>query len=405
VNERQFFLDWLRIAAFGILVPYHTFMYYVTWTYHVKSPFASKDLEPFMVLSSPWRMSLLFLISGAATAFMLKRGASGSLLKQRSGRLLLPLIVGIFLIVPPQSYFEVVYRFNYQGSFWDFLQLYYQRYKGFCDAQGCLRLPTWNHLWFIPYLWCYTVVLWVLVRLWPQGLSRVSSLFFGRLNGLALFLVPIALLFIIRLLLYPRFPRTYDVVNDWFSHGQYFFVFLLGALCANYQPVWEQFVRWRWVGLGGWIVAWLVFLFTYGKIPPWGEMLVLVCLMWCALVAFLGFGRLLLERDHPWRKTLTEAVFPFYIFHQTWIFVLTQWLLPLRWNPFGDNYLVRFGGDTVSLVFTGVHSARSSDQPSPRGDLHETSRSRIDARSGSGQEWIVGAFGPSYRERRTHAPR
>jgi surface polysaccharide O-acyltransferase-like enzyme len=37
-----------------------------------------------------------------------------------------------------------------------------------------------------------------------------------------------------------------------------------------------------------------------------------------------------LNRDHPWRATLTEAVFPFYIFHQTWLIVLTQVLRPLN---------------------------------------------------------------------------
>ena len=53
--ERLYFLDWVRIIAFFILILYHTGMYYVTWDWHVKSPFASGLLEPFMWLSSPWR--------------------------------------------------------------------------------------------------------------------------------------------------------------------------------------------------------------------------------------------------------------------------------------------------------------------------------------------------------------
>jgi hypothetical protein len=40
---------------------------------------------------------------------------------------------------------------------------------------------------------------------------------------------------------------------------------------------------------------------------------------WCSIVAILGFGRRWLNRDAPVRRYLTDAVFPFYIVHQTTI--------------------------------------------------------------------------------------
>jgi hypothetical protein len=58
----------VRILAFGLLVFYHVGMYYVSWDWHVKSPHAGPTLEPLMLLTSPWRMSLLFVVSGVATA-------------------------------------------------------------------------------------------------------------------------------------------------------------------------------------------------------------------------------------------------------------------------------------------------------------------------------------------------
>jgi len=123
-SSRLLFLDWLRIGAFALLVLYHVGMYYVSWGWHVKSPFAGSALEPWMRLSSPWRLSLLFLVSGAATSFMLQRtGASVSLLGARSKRLLLPLLFGMAVIVPPQSYFEVVQQHGYAGSYIDFMRL------------------------------------------------------------------------------------------------------------------------------------------------------------------------------------------------------------------------------------------------------------------------------------------
>ena len=40
-SDRLYFLDWLRVAAFGLLVLYHVGMYYVSWDWHVKSPFSA----------------------------------------------------------------------------------------------------------------------------------------------------------------------------------------------------------------------------------------------------------------------------------------------------------------------------------------------------------------------------
>ena len=57
--QRRHDLDWVRVCAFGLLVLYHVGMYYVTWDWHVKSPAASDALEPFMLLSSPWRLALI----------------------------------------------------------------------------------------------------------------------------------------------------------------------------------------------------------------------------------------------------------------------------------------------------------------------------------------------------------
>ena len=108
-SDRLVFLDWVRIIAFALLMFYHVGMYYVTWDFHIKSLHASTLLEPWMRLSSPWRMDLLFLVSGAATSFMLLRdGASGALLRLRARRLLIPLLFGMLVVVPPQSWLEVV---------------------------------------------------------------------------------------------------------------------------------------------------------------------------------------------------------------------------------------------------------------------------------------------------------
>jgi glucans biosynthesis protein C len=45
------------------------------------------------------------------------------------------------------------------------------------------------------------------------------------------------------------------------------------------------------------------------------------------IVALIGLADSYLNRDHPWRRVLTEAVFPFYLIHQTIIVGVEGWLL------------------------------------------------------------------------------
>src|ERR1700716_739315 len=118
--ERRVDLDWVRIAAFGLLILYHVGMLYVSWQFHIKSAHRITALEPLMLLLNPWRLALLFLVSGAATRFMLGKYAIGPLLRSSTSRLLIPLMFGMLLIVPPQAYDQVAESLGYPAGFLDF---------------------------------------------------------------------------------------------------------------------------------------------------------------------------------------------------------------------------------------------------------------------------------------------
>ena len=153
--QRRFDLDWVRILAFALLVPYHVGMYYVSWDWHVKSPELVPALEPFMILSAPWRLALLFLVSGVATAHLRAKLPVG-FLRQRSWRLLLPLLFGMYVVVPPQAYLELVEKVpgGYHAGYLGFMADYLKAGDLHCMAPGdCVDAPTWNHLWVVAYLW------------------------------------------------------------------------------------------------------------------------------------------------------------------------------------------------------------------------------------------------------------
>jgi surface polysaccharide O-acyltransferase-like enzyme len=343
-TQRLYFLDWLRIGAFALLVLYHVGMYYVTWSWHVKSADAGVALEPFMRLSSPWRLSLLFLISGAATSFMLLRdGASAAWFGGRSKRLLLPLLFGMAVIVPPQAYFEVVQQHGYAGNYLDFMRLYFSGYGGFCKAGGgCLILPTWNHLWFVAYLFVYTAALWGLLRLWPRTLDVVAHALARALRGAALLWLPIAVLALLRVTLIGRFPPTHALLDDAYLHAIYFGLFVVGAAWARDAGIWQRCAALRWPALGLALVAWVAMVVLpawLGTTPvareqwAWLARTLFAAMQWSAIVAAIGFARIHLDRDHRWRATLAESVFPVYIAHQTLIVLFAVALKPLRWAP------------------------------------------------------------------------
>src|SRR5512138_69756 len=184
-TTRRHDLDWIRVLAFGLLVLYHVGMYYVSWEWHIDSPHAGPALEPLMMLSSPWRLSLLFLVSGVATAHLLARsrreaataGTRMRFLGPRSWRLLVPLAFGMLVVVPPQSYYEVVDKLpgGYHDGYLAFWLRYLAADAGFCRGEDCLIVPTWNHLWFVAYLWVYTVAAWLLLRFAPRAMERTGT--------------------------------------------------------------------------------------------------------------------------------------------------------------------------------------------------------------------------------------
>jgi len=337
--ERRLDLDWIRIAAFGLLILYHVGMLYVSWGFHVKSVHRLRELEPLMLLLNPWRMALLFLVSGAATRFMLGKYEVGAFARRRSARLLIPLAFGMLVVVPPQSWAEVVEKLGFSGGYLDFWFGHYLAFdQSFCrietGRQACIILPTWNHLWFVAYLFLYTMALAGLIALSPGLPGRGERLLERALPGLLLLIGPALLLGLNRLLIFPAFPPNHIVVGDWYQHVLYGFVFLFGFLAARSQALAERTERLRWLALALAVAAFLAMLWLRAQPPSELRRLagpfVYGLDQWCWIVAILGFAhRHLSRRDGPVRRYLVDAVFCWYIVHQTAIILAAHWLKPL----------------------------------------------------------------------------
>ncbi len=331
MTQRRYDLDWLRIAAFGTLILYHVGMFYVSWDWHVKSSRASEAIEPLMLLTNPWRLTLLFLISGAASRFMADKMSGWKFTTSRMGRLWPPLLLAMFVIVPPQSYYEIVsalaaapeFAAQHPGALDNFWVRYATASGAWCDADGCLTTPTYNHMWFVAYLILYTLALALLAPLLKRMPRAVSAL----ISGPGLLLTPWLFMFALRVTLFPIFGESHDFREDWYLHALYLSAFLFGFAVAKHAPFFEGAMRWRWPALGIALAAWASVVVFYamhpeGVTPPeWLRMIfrgVRELQAWCAIIACIGFAhRHLRNADGPVRRLLTQAIFPFYLIHQT----------------------------------------------------------------------------------------
>ena len=352
MHQRRNDIDALRVFAFALLITYHVGMVYVAdWSFHIKSPHQWEWLEWPMVALNRWRMPLIFLLSGIALG--LSRGATrpGRLALRRTRFLLIPLIFGMLAVVPVQAWVEARTNGAFDAGFGAFLLRYWQLRPwpegGFAGAEFGI---TWNHLWYLAYLWAYSVTLAALVLLWRfiklPGTAAFPAMRAARQGGAAaLTIIPSLWLFVCLYWLEPRFGDTKALTDDWAQHAQYFAAFLFGFGLARVSAWWDRVVqlrrRWLMLALAG-LSVYMV-LRVAGRVLSPTELDNLPTWNWRAisdaahalyaanmLLAIVGYGAVWLNRPFQWLPYANRAVYPWYILHQSLIVPLAFLLIPLE---------------------------------------------------------------------------
>ncbi|GAA4449806.1 hypothetical protein GCM10023189_09490 [Nibrella saemangeumensis] len=343
---RRYDLDWLRIIAILTLLFYHTGMIYVSWGWHIQSAETSQVFENVMRWLHRWRMPLLFFISGAGTYFALNRrpkgNASSSPLPryawERTKRLFFPLVFGMFVIVPPQIYFEWLFRGRFTGSYAGFYPSVFD-FVPYEDG-GTGGAFSWHHLWFVAYLFLYSLISIPVFRwLRTAGGQRFTDRI-GRLitrPGGALWLMGLAIL-ASQYLTRPFYPdETHALLNDWAYFVENLLLFWFGYVLISRRSFWQVLTDQRRIFLAATVVFTLVLYgMRMGYTPQeiddlfWVDFTYFTngqCLMIASVLATIAYGYKYLNVDRPILPKLNEAVYPFYILHQTVIVGIGYYLL------------------------------------------------------------------------------
>jgi glucans biosynthesis protein C len=358
--NRRHDIDALRVLAFGLLIVYHLGMLYVgpadDWTFHLKSSYIADWLQYPMLASSFWRMDLLFLISGMAVHFLRGRLTLPALAWKRTTRLLLPLVFGMAAVIPIQPYVQGVANGLVAPGFGHFLLRYWSGGpwpRGAFD--GWQFGVTWNHLWYLPYVWLYTMVLIALLPALesPWGQRAIAAI--HRLRGWPLLLLPALPLFAYNVLLAARFPQNHALVGDWYAHAGYGTMFLFGYAIGTNPVLWSELARLRRRSLGMAVCCFAAFVLMDRLHDPLHLSATAMpayhlCMralrffyMWSAIAAVLGWGHHYLNRPFRWLPYAREAVFPWYILHQSVLLAIAYWLIPLKLGPVLEPTLTLLG--------------------------------------------------------------
>ncbi|MDO6691641.1 acyltransferase family protein [Aliiglaciecola sp. 3_MG-2023] len=348
-SPRRYDIDWLRNLAFLILIFYHIGMYYVfDWGWHIKSEHTFRWLQEVMILTNTWRMSLLFFISAMALSLIEKRYSIGSLMRLRSNRLLVPLIFGMFVIVAPQVYIEARAQNLVSEGMWTFWLEYINPNTDLLkEHQSIIGLLTWNHLWFLPYLWIYSLLI---LAIRPLLTKAIGSGVVQNMPFSAAFVCIVLGLLLVYLTLRLAYPTTHDLISDWYNHGKYFLIFVFGYVFVQQSCWWNTVINKRRWFLGMAILGYLFIVadrndgFTWLAEQYEGSLLVrgiygsiFIINMWAWILTLIGYGGRYLNRQNKLITYANNAVLPWYMFHQTLI-VMFAWYF----KPYGLPTFIEF---------------------------------------------------------------
>lgn len=317
-------LDWVRVGAFGLLILYHVGLVYSPYDWHIRSTHTFDGMRQVLLLTQPWRLTLLFIISGAALRFVSTGKTALTVLRARAARLVPPLLFGVAVLVPIQAWIEARDKGSWSGGLLGWMA---QEFSPVRVADG---LPV-NHLWFVVYIAAYTLVAIPLLA-GPRLTDRLSDGLERALRGWGLLVFPAAYLIAARVWLYYYEGITNNLVDDWYNHAQSLAAFLFGFLLARRESVWDGFERLRWPALA--IAAATLALAVVQAVHPGGGTFheiprngVFALDQWSSIVAILGFARRWLRGPPtPLLRYLNDAVFPCYLAHQT-VLVVAVWLI------------------------------------------------------------------------------
>jgi glucan biosynthesis protein C len=305
-TERRYDIDWLRVIAIGLLMIYHIGFVFLPWGVFIGFIQNGESIDSIwnpMSMLNVWRIPLLFFVSGMGVRFAIQRRNWKQLILERTRRILVPFVFGIFCIVPLHLF--VWQRFYNQ------------------DISYSIH-P--SHLWFLANIFIYVFVLSPLFY-WlkrneggkfHRGLKKLLGTPLGLLSMIAVFVVE-------AMLVKPETFETYSITLHGFFLGMLAFLFGFIVVHAG-DAFWLTVKKWRWLLL---FLAAALFTFRYIEfqlLAP-NYLKAIESNMW--IFSAFGFGYRYLNHPGKTLAYLSQAAYPVYILHMFFLYLGSYLIVPL----------------------------------------------------------------------------
>ena len=334
IIRRLYYLDWLRVLAFAILIIANCAEVFGSDKWWIANPETNENIAHVLIFFRQWRMPLLFIISGVAVSVMLERKSITAFIEDRFWRILIPLISGMLLVVPPM----IFYIWRAQGNtiaFQDF-------YLGLLDLKwfpdGNLH---WLHLWYLAFVLIFSIGILPVVMYFKNEKGRLVIDKLAQTLSRPTVLFPLVLFF--HLPFYAA--QNYFTGDNVSSLLKYFPFFLFGCFFFTNKQVQNTFMNKRKSALFAGILTSItlyVFIWTTDgfsaimtrlNIPDFifqtCKLALLSLNQWFWVITFSGFALRYLNFGNNFLSYANRAIYPFYIFQQPVIIIIAYYLIPV----------------------------------------------------------------------------
>jgi surface polysaccharide O-acyltransferase-like enzyme len=304
LTNRKHYLDNLRSIAILMLFPYHTFMIYNNWgeLFYVNGP-GLKAPSVFLSINWIWMMPLLFSIAGVSSRYALERRSVGEYAKNRVSKLLVPLIFGLLLLIPMQTYLASQFH-NGQANYLN----YFTKLTDFSGVDGSF---TPGHLWFILFLFIIST-LSLPFMIWYKKKGK------GSLGN------HVPLVVVVFMGLIPCLGNMLFELGGK-SPTEYLAFFLLGYYFLSNERILERLDKYRFL---------LLLLAVAGAaLTNVYDHVLSEAVSWLALLSVLGLGRHSLNFRSKASAYLSKSSFGVYVFHQFWLVIAAFLTFKVTDNP------------------------------------------------------------------------
>lgn len=225
-TKRLYYIDWLRVLVILSLIPFHAALTYLRYgTVYIKAPVSGVSALPFLTVVVPlgdFFMTLLFFISGTASFYSFKKRGGGMYIGERAKKLMLPFLLGFLFLCPATAYLQALYE-GFESGFLRFIPQFFWYQSFYYHGYG--------HLWFLLYLFVFSVLCVPLFNRWQRDEGRIKRLG-GFLSTGHRLLLPIGAIVFLELCLRPFFHGDQTLIFDWANDAVYLSVFIFGYIFA-----------------------------------------------------------------------------------------------------------------------------------------------------------------------------